>query len=413
MTTLFRRGLLVVCAALLAAGPAVAAKGQKEPKLNLDQEFARMAEKVPGFGGLYVDAQGTPHVYLTDLSRAREVQGLGAGVKVHLGKYDFRDLVAWKAAARDLLSRPGAVSLDIDETRNRIVLGVRRESLGPVSMGVPAFLRGARVPGGAVIVEAARPFVTQETLTDRIRPIPGGAQIQNSNGGTCSLGYNAIRLGVRGFVTASHCTLTQGGVEGTVFSQNTVSFGNLVGTEVADPALFSGGDCPSGRLCRYSDAAFVNYGAPDAQSGGGTIANPILCGFGDIPGSLTVQPADPRLEVTGFLFGTPVSGTVVRKVGRTTGCTFGSQQDTCTNVNVYKPLPLLPGYVVDTGITMLCQGRVSALSQGGDSGSPVFLQSGGSATAVGVLWGGNGSSFVYSPWLYITMELGGAMPEID
>jgi hypothetical protein len=56
---------------LLAAGPAVRAQEEGKTPLTLDEEYARLAEEVPGFGGLYLDAEGTTHVYLRDLSRAR------------------------------------------------------------------------------------------------------------------------------------------------------------------------------------------------------------------------------------------------------------------------------------------------------------------------------------------------------
>src|SRR5262245_52839888 len=114
---------------LLAAGPAVRAQEENPTGLTLDEEFARLAEAVPGFGGLYLDAEGTTHVYLTDLSLAREVQNLGERVEVHQGQFDFGDLFAWKAEVRDLLGARGAVFLDIDEKRNRLVFGVEREAL--------------------------------------------------------------------------------------------------------------------------------------------------------------------------------------------------------------------------------------------------------------------------------------------
>jgi hypothetical protein len=101
---------------------------------NLDEEFARLAEKVPGFGGL--GEAGTTQVYLQDLSRAREVQDLGERVEVRQGEHDFRDLLAWKDALRPLLAEKGAVLLDIEERRNRLVFGVA----GPR-------LRHAVVPG--------------------------------------------------------------------------------------------------------------------------------------------------------------------------------------------------------------------------------------------------------------------------
>jgi hypothetical protein len=377
--------------ALLAVVPA--ARAQEEGGMNLDEEFARLAEQVPGFGGLYLDAEGTTHVYLTDLSRAREVQNLGERVEVHQGEYDFRDPFAWKDEVRPLLERSGAVFLDIDEQRNRLLFGVEHDALKAFDAELQDYLRGTRVPPKAVLVEPAEPIVPTELLTDRIRPVPGGVQIQNQNGGTCTLGVNAFRLGAEGFVTASHCTNTRSVVEGTLFYQNTVGPFNFVGTETVDPPFFTGGSCPSGKKCRLSDAAFVQYFSA-TFSYGGSIANPILCGLSF--GSLSVNPAQPRLPVTGYTFGSPQVGSLVTKVGRTTGCTWGPTLNTCLDSNV-----------INTNITILCQNRVAAGAQKGDSGSPVFWNQGDEATLLGILWGGNQGSYVYSPWLYVHAELGG------
>jgi hypothetical protein len=51
----------------------------------------------------------------------------------------------------------------------------------------------------------------------------------------------------------------------------------------------------------------------------------------------------------------------------------------------------------------LCQTFVTANVAGGDSGSPVFDDSN---RLVGILWGGGGSSFVYSPIGQVEKELG-------
>lgn len=92
------------------------------------------------------------------------------------------------------------------------------------------------------------------TLQGKNRPLLNGIQI-SSGGGICTLGATAVRNGVAGFVTNSHCTNVQGGVESTQFFQAAGS--DQVGVEVADPSYFTGDSCPIGRRCRYSDSAFV------------------------------------------------------------------------------------------------------------------------------------------------------------
>jgi hypothetical protein len=393
-TKVIWRGWLLAVA-LLVSIPGAPAWAQTAAPRTLDEDYVRLAEDVPGFGGLYFDGAGTTHIYLMDLSLAGEVQDLGKHVEVQQGDYDFRDLAAWKDVVRPQLVQRGAVSLDIDEQRNRLVFGVERGSLETFTIALEKFLRTTRVPPAAVLIEAAEPIVPVELLTDRIRPVPAGVQIQNGNGGICSLGIDATRLGVKGFVTVSHCTATRSLVDGTAFFQSTAGLFNRVGTETVDPPFFLGGSCPSGRACRLSDAAFAAYSSA-ALSAGGKIANP-ACSFGQ--GTLAVNPQTPRLPVTGFLsFSSPVSGSIVNKTGRTTGCTFGFAIGTCVDVNVAGTL-----------LTMVCQNQVSGLALPGDSGAPVFLHGGDHATLAGILWGSGAGSYVYSPWLLAASELGGGI----
>src|SRR5207249_2023715 len=88
-------------------------------------------------------------------------------------------------------------------------------------------------------------------------------------------GFNAVRAGVNGFVVNSHCTDVQGQVTGTQHYQPSVANGNLIGTEIADPA-WDPMKCPlglTGHLCRYSDTAYsqraAGVAADQGERGGG------------------------------------------------------------------------------------------------------------------------------------------------
>jgi len=395
-------GRFLWLAALLIAAPA--ARAQEMPQ-TLDQEYARMAERVPGFGGLYLDEQGTTHVYLQDLSRAGDMQGLGDRMVFQQGDYNFGDLFAWKDQVRPQLAQPGAVYLDIDEQRNRLVFGVERAYIDRFNEGLQSFLRGTRVPPAAVIVEVADPIepVALEFLTDKIRPVPAGVQITRPLGGgdfsICTLGTNALRGFVKGFITASHCTATRSVVDGTHFSQSTPDGSSQIGVETVDPPFLTGGSCPPGRVCRFSDAVFAAYDSA-ALSAGGKIAFPLFWGVS--VGTLLVDPAEPRMSVTNALLSDPSVGSLVFKVGRTTGGTLGPLVQTCSDSNVAL-----------TNITMLCQNRVFSGVIPGDSGSPVFLHKFGSKTATlaGILWGRSSELlYIYSPWQSVFAELGGPIP---
>lgn len=97
----------------------------------------------------------------------------------------------------------------------------------------------------------------------------------------------------------------------------------------------------------------------------------------------------------------PIQGEVANKVGRTTGWTRGPTTGTCIDV-----------LALGTNHIRLCQAIVSALVDGGDSGSSVFFRKGNQSnvTLLGILWGGSvdetNPEFVYSPMSGIERELG-------
>jgi hypothetical protein len=240
------------------------------------------------------------------------------------------------------------------------------------------------MPAGAVVVQEVEPIRQLATLQDRVRPVPAGVQI-NFPGFLCSLGFNATKNGQRSFITASHCSNTQGGTESTPYWQPSQS-GAKIATEVDDPAYTQGNGCPNGRRCRMSDALRAKYAA-GTTSALGKIGRTTGANNGSITlnGNFTIAHE-----------GNPVVGQTASKVGRTTGWTRGPVTATCVNVNVSG-----------SNLTQLCQTLVSAGVGGGDSGSPVFRGTGNNVTLLGILWGGSGSNlFVFSPLANVESELG-------
>ena len=282
----------------------------------------------------------------------------------------------------------GVVYTDADETTGRLVVGVMDRDIDGL---VRARVRALGVSAPVDIVRTD-PIVQLATLRDLVRPVEAGLQVRFSNY-VCSLGFNAIRAGVMGYVTASHCSTKQGSVDGTNYYQplNQVA-GEFIGTEIADPAYKRGiAGCPKGRLCRYSDSNFSD--ANDSVNFElGAIAK-------------TTGPNNGSLDIAGkFVIvdeGTAVVGEIAEKVGRTTGWTRGTVTNTCVHTGVSG-----------TNLVLLCQNFVEAdvpIVQGGDSGSPVFKTlSGDSVALLGNLWGGSssGTMFVYSPTANIEAELG-------
>ncbi|MGH7519168.1 MAG: hypothetical protein ACREOC_17175 [Gemmatimonadales bacterium] len=376
-----------------------------------------LARGVRGFGGFLLDPQGVPTVYLTDpaevdaaataLAPFLAARGMDRSrLQVRRADFDYARLEGWfEAVSPEALSVPGAVFADLDEASNRLRVGVAH---GTAGAEVRRALAALRVPAEAVIVEETAPIrqLVTPTLQERVRPVQGGLMIDFILG-LCSLGFNALSGSQLSFITASHCTWAQGGVEGTIWYQHTwLDFSgsdNTIGTEVDDPVYFGGrrgrrgNGCPRNRVCRYSDAARGAYST--TQVALGKIAmTPAENGGLDIVGSFQITAEHASELIT--------PGIVVHKVGMTTGWTSAAVSATCVNVNIDG-----------TSITQLCQTLAGSELPGapqivgpGDSGSPVFIKPGteSAVTLAGILWGGTpeGGLIAFSPLKNVEQELG-------
>ena len=411
LSSILRRSVAVAAAVLAGActdtsaptGPAEPSAPPAQLVPSSAQQLApddpnALGRAVAGFGGFFFDAAGTPTVYLTDprsrglveraLASVLQARGLSpAQLQVRRGEFDYRRLESWFADLTPAaLAVPGAVFADLDEASNRVRIGVEHAA---ALNGVRHVLAARGIPATAVILEETEPIANAATLRNRVRPVLGGLQI-NFGQFLCTLGFNAVRNGVNSFVTASHCSGKQGGVQGTTFFQPLSTTANsFIGTEVSDPAYISGGaGCPAGRKCRFSDASRASY-----ASGVTFTRGRIEKTTGVNNGSVTISGTfSINAEGGGAV------GNTANKVGRTSGWSQGKISNTCVTVNVSG-----------TNFTLICQNLVNAKVGAGDSGSPVFLGSGsGSVTLAGILWGSNssGTLYVFSPMSGIEKELG-------
>jgi hypothetical protein len=378
--------------------PAPAILGQQP---SADDPVA-LAQAVPGFGGFFLDQQGTPTVYLSSPAQCdaaeralapwfREQGRPAASLRVLPGRFAWSDLQRWFAqASPEALALPGVVFADADESGNRVHIGVENAAAARRVRGVLARLG---IPPAAAAVDVVLPIRQLANLRGTVRPVVAGVQI-NFPGFLCSLGFNATRNGVAGFVTASHCTNTQGGVESTPYYQPLqTTKPTRIATETVDPAYKTTlAGCPTKRTCRRSDAAFAKYVNGTTHTLG-AIARTATTGSSDltIVGRWTITSNATSSSFT--------VGQTVHKVGRTTGWSKGKVVATCATVNVGS-----------SPVTQICQTIVNAKVGAGDSGSDVFSVTGGTNVKLdGVLWGGStdGTQFVFSPLANITGELGG------
>ncbi|HEY8470516.1 MAG TPA: hypothetical protein VIL18_12775 [Longimicrobiales bacterium] len=403
-STVSAAAILVLWTAACTDVPGPAAPAAPIPEVSpgvIASPVDAVAREVPAFGGFFLDENGTPTAYLTDVSQRTRLEralapvlrehGLDAAqLQVRPAAFRHQELQRWFSdATPEVLGLPGVVFIDNDEANNRLLIGVEHPGAAGLARAAAARLR---IPDAAVSVIETEPIAPAVTLRDRVRPIQGGLQIHFSNF-LCTLGFNAIRSGQNSFITNSHCTERQGGVEGTDYFQplSTVDPA-AIGVEVADPTYFTGSPCPSGRRCRFSDSSRATYTSGISFDLGGiarTASRGSLSGSLEIVGTFNITAEQAN----------PVAGAQANKVGRTTGWTFGTITNTCVNVAVSG-----------TNIVQLCQSFVNAGVGGGDSGSPVFAWpgTGDNVTLLGILWGGNssGTQFVFSPMSGIERELG-------
>jgi len=373
-----------------------------------DAQLARIALAVPGYGGHFYDEAGALNVVMTSAAQTQsasavrrtlgtELTALGIDLaaqplRMVPGEYDFAELHAMHQQVTPVLSVAGVVYTDAQERTNRIEIGVENAA---AEAAVIQMLAMMQFPVDAVEFRIAEPVLPMQTLQQRVRPVAGGLQI-NFPGFICSVGANVRSPeapNVHGFITNSHCTNNQwdNAAGNTPYAQPsgvaTCPAGdNCIGYEEFDAPGFTGGVCPVGRICRYSDAAGVRY-LPGIENAFARIYR--TTGVG----SLVIDQANPFYNIVAEAPTNVAVGDSVFKVGRTTGFTRGVTTGSCVNTN------LAPNY------TYLCHDWVTGPAGsvgGGDSGSATWSRAPAGQTQNvrinGLLCCGSGSSiFIHSP----------------
>lgn len=134
-----------------------------------DDLLVRVGEKVPGFGGMFIDTDGRLAVYLLDPSeldaaRVAIEAAFGAdrvpaaGVRALQGQYTVSQLKQWTERAGEVLELPGVTMVDLDEARNRVAIGVENDAR---TRAVEEAITGLAIPREAVAIK----------VTGQIRPL--------------------------------------------------------------------------------------------------------------------------------------------------------------------------------------------------------------------------------------------------
>jgi hypothetical protein len=166
---------------------------------TIDDALAGLADEVSGFGGLFVDEAGRLRVFMKRREtfagarprleafmlrlfggrreEASRAHALVEGASVHPAAYSYRELLtAYRGAFRDHLQHiDGLVSTDTDERLNRIVVGVRN---GELAERARRQFSAIGLGDSIVTVQVEEGLRPNALLTDELRPVPGGAQIE-------------------------------------------------------------------------------------------------------------------------------------------------------------------------------------------------------------------------------------------
>lgn len=149
-----------------------------------EEYLFQIEAEVPGFGGMYYDDEGDLVIFLKDLRLSRQAaaavrrhlpgpgkrgrrEGPPAAIRFRQAEYSFVELNGYWQSLNQVISRiPGVRSTDVDDERNRVVVGVRRAA---AAQEIRRALAATSIPEGSVKVQTIEPC----TGVDPNCPPPG------------------------------------------------------------------------------------------------------------------------------------------------------------------------------------------------------------------------------------------------
>jgi len=161
---------IAVGGGLSATGESVAAanSGSQQPTRmeTYDDLLVRVEKGAPGFGGMYVDADGRLAVYLLDTAQLPAARSAieavfganrvpAAGVRAVQGQYAVSQLKTWAERAGAVLTIRGVTLADLDEAKNRVAIGVEDDSR---TRSVEQALSSLGIPRQAVVIRVTGPI---------------------------------------------------------------------------------------------------------------------------------------------------------------------------------------------------------------------------------------------------------------
>ena len=338
-------------------------------------------------------------------------------VVMESGTYTFSQLMSWRIQIQEL-GLQYAVEFDTDEVDNVVYVGVEEEK--DVEK-LEKKIERLQIPQDALRISVAGAFyhlvgevpdssdesplsatASSKYIYNWVRKIPGGV-VTRFNGGknACTIGFNVTRNGVKGFITAGHCTTNEGETNFDKYWQKFETVPEqFVATERVDPPYEP---CNFLRLfrCRNTDSLFARYNSDKIAETETTLPD--------------VGPASKdfdftrRIPVSSAIVRTTPVGAVYSSMGLTTGFKNVKVEETCVNTGPTLFTSKFKYYC--TTLARPTQGY--GLPDQGDSGGPVYSlyrNSSGVAVVVrpvGIVSGINFGRLVFSNIADIEKDLGG------
>lgn len=147
-----------------------------------DERLVRVEKAAPGFGGMFTGEDGRLVVYLLDPSGIAAARAAieavfgashvpAAGMRALRGRYTVSQLKRWSDRATELLEMPGVTLADLDEARNRVVIGLEDPSK---TAAVTRALKPLGIPRDAVAIEVMGPIRQLDASQTKDRPVDRG-----------------------------------------------------------------------------------------------------------------------------------------------------------------------------------------------------------------------------------------------
>ena len=164
------RAFVLIVTAVTAAlvQSAAASQGQRQEPGRVetyDDLLVRVDDMVPGFGGMFVDADDRLAIYLLDTSQLAATRAaidavfgsnsFPSGTRAVQGQYTVSQLKTWTERADVLLEMHGVTIVDLDEGKNRVTIGLEDAAR---TDGVEQALLSLDVPRAAVLLKVTGPI---------------------------------------------------------------------------------------------------------------------------------------------------------------------------------------------------------------------------------------------------------------